>query len=438
MRPPSPRGLYKPRNLSRSNLRSVSKYRTRDLYQSHADRTGRSREAVFQMASQNPYRPRSTPVMRSADYMPIRPRANWAELNSLGDRLRGTAPGQIRSKVDALWLANRRTEAEKRRLATHAKKMLAQWSRQVARFDEESAWRAEAARAVDPNAQRLDAVRNRARKPKSYWVQDAWTEEVVEDESSDDENKEKSRGSVFPPRIGARQRNRSRKSPALTEGKRYRSKPWRLPENMRPGTPHAVPGMSRISIPPPDPAEVKLAEAKGAAPPAEQRRRRVIGSPLVPKRVRESVNSSLFAKNPRGAPPQGHTSFSPFQFPSYAGGDTFQLTQGGYGGEDRDDSGLYATAAADTENRILCDTIKTKLARYGIHVNRGSLERGLLAPRVVLSDKKREELLPDRLRGFPTRPPSMVEKKTTTKKKKGKGKKKKKGKGTKKKKKGKK
>lgn len=390
---------------------------------------------VEQAASRNPYRPRTTPIMKHADYAPVK-RVSSANPNAFTDSLRGGPPGSIRTKVDDIWLANRNREANERRLKRHTQKLVGQWERQLARFEEEMAWKQEMIMATMPHMNRIKSSTNRNRNnrgskrgsnrgslqggshPRRYWMQDAWTENIVEGEPDEvSDNEEDRPESEHNYRIDSSHRNASR--PSLPQGMISKQTSWKLPPDTLPGAPGVAPGMSSL----PGPAEPVLGP-DGQPLPGVFKRTPVYASPIVPPHATKGIVENMReGGSPRGGP-RKPMAFSPFRPASMYSNDTFQRRpRSRWSGEGK---------AEDTQlmiGRMQCDRIKNKLARHGIHLRRGNLERALLVPKVVLSDKKREECLPNHLGALPLRPGGSAKPK---KAKKAKGKKGKKGKGKKK------
>jgi len=405
---------YRPRNLSRINLKRVQRFRTRDLFQSHAQRVGTSRENVEKGVGMNPYRPRTTPVMKSSNYPRFRQAPVHNDPNEFVHSLRNNFKSD-KNAADEVWLQNRRREAEQSRLKRHTERLLGQWSRQLARFDEEAAWRQETIFATNPAMTKLRSGPTHSDLgKKQFWIQDAWSEAIERgDDSEGDDDEEEG---LARPRISAKERNAMRSAGAkqLEGGMKYTENRWRMPNDSRPGTANVVPGMTQLPSVADNNANVANGkEGEGGGDSGKLPIRKSLSSPIVPN-PRGSTSSRTLATSLghiRG-PARDPISFSPFQPMSmYGNRASGQRTYG-----DSIDETIQAEKA---EGRLHCDLIKLKLARHGIHVKRGNLERALLAPNLELTEKQKQEL-PNLLFGLPNKPPGEKKEK---KKKKGKSKK---------------
>mmetsp|Transcript_23722 Transcript_23722/g.33163 ORF Transcript_23722/g.33163 Transcript_23722/m.33163 type:complete len:237 (-) Transcript_23722:2383-3093(-) len=178
---------YRPRNLARINLERASRFKTRDLFDSHARRVGTRRNDVEKEVGRNPYRPRSADILKVGDYPRVEKKFIPGDSKGFARALRKEVVGRDKAVVDAIWLQNRRREANQFRLQQHTKRLLGQWNRQLARFDEEVAWRQEAALAAKPYKIRSEDD-SRSVPQKHFWIQDAWTEEIEKREDSDDDD----------------------------------------------------------------------------------------------------------------------------------------------------------------------------------------------------------------------------------------------------------
>uniref|UniRef100_A0A7S3ZD78 Uncharacterized protein n=1 Tax=Lotharella globosa TaxID=91324 RepID=A0A7S3ZD78_9EUKA len=411
---------YRARNLGKINLKRVERFRTRDLFQSHAERMGLTRTEVEREVRQNPYRPRTTPVMKHMDYpSTLVKRTGPADPFAFSKQLRAASTHSAKERVDETWLQNRRREASQRRLKHHTQRLLGQWARQLARFEEEAAYREEASMALRAQMRKS---RGGSAGParKQFWIQDAWTEEVAQGEEEDDEDEEEASPTRSAkhqiPRISAKERNagRSQRPEAkLPKNQHYAERQWKLPNGLRPGTAGIAPGMKPFE--------------SNSAPNAVDPIAAAANEPVVrpnSSNLRSALNVGV---NPRGAA-RDALSFSPFQ--------PFSMYQRGT----RASSPSLAEEEAEAEiaeGRIQCDRIKLKMARYGIHIKRGHLERALIAPQfepaapaqLELTDQQKQNLADELTQlqyfAFPKAPPgSKPESKKSKKSKKSKRRKK--------------
>jgi len=379
---PTNTSKYRARNLGKINLKRVERFRTRDLFQSHAERIGLTRTEVEREVRQNPYRPRTTPVMKHTDYpSTLVKKTGAADPFAFSKQLRAASTHSAKERVDETWLQNRRREASQRRLKHHTQRLLGQWARQLARFEEEAAYRQEASMALRAQMRKSrGGSAGPARKP--FWIQDAWTEEIAQGEEEDEEEEEEgspTRG-LRPqiPRISAKERNMGRTQrpeAKLPKNQHYAERQWKLPNGVPPGTAGVAPGMKPLETPATNAADTLAAATN---------------EPLVRPNSSNLRAALDVGVNPRGAA-RDALSFSPFQpFSMYHKGARTNNT-----------SLAEEEAEAEiAEGRIQCDRIKLKMASYGIHVKRGRLERALLAPQfepaapaqLELTDQQKKDL----------------------------------------------
>jgi len=425
----SPTGSYRyrPRNLGKVNLEKVERFRKRDLFASHGKRMNKNRDDIDQEVGQNLYRPRSTPIIKAKDYPKFVTSRGGVDPHAFGKALRREIEmGDSKEAVDGVWLQNRQREASQRRLHRHTQRLVGQWSRQLARFEEESQLRQETAWSMMPHLRNIKGVSSRlAATPnkKQFWVQDGWTEEIQHGEESDDDDDDSVSAQMRTiPRISAKERNADRSFGSAgrhrdIKGKHYAETRWKLPNDIPRGSPYAAPGMEQLSLENKRASRNADANNSGYMMNESSKYNNNDSSRVVKTKATSPIQAAMtFEQKSRGRAFDA-LNFSPFK--------PYSMYQS-QAHRPHESNEMQHNAASDAAaSRLQFERIKMKLAKHGIHIKRGNLERALLAPQAEENDDK-QKTLPKLLYELPTKPPGKDAEKKKKSKKKGKKKKKKK------------
>lgn len=450
-------------NLSQTPLQSLSGFKKRDLFSSHAARLGMSRQQVVDAASTSSlYCPRKPTLLTKADL----------EVPKVGPSLPPDPllpePAHIANDefFKQLWVGKRSREISEQRVRSQTSQLIDQWAVNIARLDEEVVRRQEsslynkgrsAVVARGDSPQRIRPTTAEAPSdPAEHFMAEAWTSGGGRDSRKQPWTMPPAPkpGETLPPSAPRPWTSTAGQADAAGGGKPAEKEKAEKPskqQSQQQAAPTLTPRTGAFSplaaragvLPSSASASIVPAIAFRSSEPRSSSDATGGGTAGGAGGGEAAASFSPFRPGPRGlpaTPAPGHASSSSAELGMGPAGMARQawarpadLSEFFYKTRKSDTSRpgtatvpshapsdfrpLSAAHANRSQDLMECDRIKTRLAEMGVHVSRGVLERVLSAPVVEFSPVERATYFPAPLAQLPSNP--LAPAKTKSKGKKG-------------------